>query len=69
HPHYSSLLIIGLGLGIFFYSLLTLVIAILAFPLMIWSVIDEEKYLLKEYGKEYEDYMKEVRWRLIPGIF
>lgn len=69
HPHYSSLLIIGLGLALFFYSLLALLIAIIAFPIMAVSVIDEEKKLLKQYGKEYEDYMKRVRWRLIPWIF
>ncbi len=69
HPHYSSLLIMGLGLALFFYSLLALIISLLAFPLMAWSVIDEEKHLLRQYGKEYEEYMRRVKWRLIPGIF
>lgn len=69
HPHYSSVLIIGLGLALFFYSLLALAIALFAFPLMAISVIDEEKRLIKKYGKEYEEYMRRVRWRLIPGIF
>ena len=69
HPHYSSLLIIGLGLALFFYSIAALAIALIAFPIMAWSVIDEEKRLLKQYGKEYEEYMKKVKWRLIPGIF
>lgn len=69
HPHYASLLIIGVGLALFFYSLLALIIAIIAFPIMAISVIDEEKKLLERYGKDYEEYMKRVRWRLIPGIF
>ena len=69
HPHYTSLLILGFGLALFFYSLAALLIAILAIPIMIWSIIDEEKLLIKQYGKEYKDYMKKVPWRIIPKIF
>lgn len=69
HPHYASLLLIGFGLAIFFYSVAALLIAIIAVPLMIWSIIDEEKLLIKQYGKEYEEYMNDVPWRIIPGIF
>jgi protein-S-isoprenylcysteine O-methyltransferase Ste14 len=69
HPHYTSLLIIGFGLALFFYSLAALLIAIIAIPIMIWSILDEEKLLLKQYGKEYKEYMKKVPWRIIPGFF
>jgi protein-S-isoprenylcysteine O-methyltransferase Ste14 len=69
HPHYASLLIVGFGLAFFFFSLFALLIAILAIPIMIWSIIDEEKLLIKQYGQEYKDYMKKVPWRIIPKIF
>lgn len=69
HPHYTSLIIIGFGLAFFFYSLAALLIAFIAIPIMIISIFDEEKLLVKQYGEEYEDYMKKVRWRMIPGIF
>jgi protein-S-isoprenylcysteine O-methyltransferase Ste14 len=69
HPHYTSLLIIGFGLAMFFYSLFALAIAIIAIPIMIWSILDEEKLLVKQYGKEYKKYMKKVPWRLVPKIF
>ena len=69
HPHYASLLIIGFGLALFFYSIFALAIAIIAIPIMIWSIIDEEKLLLKQYGNEYKKYMKKVPWRIIPKIF
>jgi protein-S-isoprenylcysteine O-methyltransferase Ste14 len=69
HPHYTSLLVIGFGLSLFFYSLAALLVAIIAIPIMIWSIIDEEKLLIKQYGKEYKDYMKKVPWRIIPKIF
>ena len=69
HPHYTSLLIIGFGLALFFYSLAAFTIALLAVPIMIWSIIDEEKHLLKQYGDEYKKYMRKVPWRLIPKLF
>ena len=69
HPHYTSLLIIGFGLAFFFYSLFALAIATLAIPVIIWSILDEEKLLVKQYGKEYKTFMKKVPWRIIPKIF
>ena len=69
HPHYASLLIIGFGLALFFYSLLALLVAVIAVPIMIWSIIDEEKLLIKQYGEEYKKYIKEVPWRIIPRLF
>jgi protein-S-isoprenylcysteine O-methyltransferase Ste14 len=69
HPHYTSILIVGFGLALFFYSLLAFVIAIIAIPIMIWSIIDEEKVLITQYGEPYKEYMKKVRWRMIPKIF
>ena len=69
HPHYASLLIVGFGLALFFYSLFALAIAIIAIPIMMWSIIDEEKFLIKQYGDEYKEYMKKVPWRILPKIF
>jgi protein-S-isoprenylcysteine O-methyltransferase Ste14 len=69
HPHYTSLLIIGFGLAFFFYSLAALIIAIIAIPIMIWSIFDEEKLLMKHYGDDYRKFMKKTPWRMIPGIF
>ena len=69
HPHYASLLIIGYGLALFFYSLAALLIATIAIPIMIWSIIDEEHHLIKQYGDDYKQFMKDTPWRLIPHIF
>ena len=69
HPHYTSLLIIGFGLALFFCSLGALLISIIAVPIMIWSIFDEEKILIKQYGEEYKEYMKNVPWRIIPRIY
>jgi len=69
HPHYTSLLIVGFGLSLFFYSIAALFIAIIAVPIMILSIYDEEKLLIKQYGEDYKKYMKKVPWRIIPRIF
>lgn len=69
HPHYTSLLIIGFGLAFFFNSFLALIIAIIAIPIMIVSIIDEEKRLIKEYGNDYIKFMEKTPWRIIPYIF
>ena len=69
HPHYVSIIIVGFGLALFFYSLAALIIAFISIPIMIWSILDEEKLLIKQYGVEYKEYMKKVPWRLIPRIF
>ena len=69
HPHYTSLLIVGFGLAFFFYSLFAIAIAVIAIPIMIWSILDEEKLLIKQYGKDYKKFMEKVPWRIIPKIF
>ena len=69
HPHYTSLLLIGFGLAFFFYSIASLLIAFIAIPIMIWSILDEEKLLLKQYGNEYRKFMSATPWRMIPKIF
>jgi protein-S-isoprenylcysteine O-methyltransferase Ste14 len=69
HPHYTSVLIVGFGLALFFYSTAALLIACVAIPIMICSILDEEKVLLKQYGEPYKEYMKKVPWRMIPKIY
>jgi len=69
HPHYTSLLIIGFGLGFFFWSAAAMLLAILAVPLMIVSILDEEHRLLKEYGKDYEEFMQKTPYRIIPYLY
>jgi len=69
HPHYTSLLIVGFGLAFFFYSLFAIAIAVIAIPIMIWSILDEEKLLIKQYGEDYKKFREKVPWRIIPKIF
>ena len=69
HPHYTSILIVGFGLAFFFYSLFALVVAVIAIPIMIWSIFDEEQLLTRQYGEAYKEYMKAVPWRIVPRVF
>jgi protein-S-isoprenylcysteine O-methyltransferase Ste14 len=69
HPHYTSLLIIGYGLALFFYSLAALLLATIAIPIMVWSILDEEELLIKQYGDDYIRFMKQTPWRMVPKIF
>jgi len=69
HPHYTSLLIVGFGLAFFFYSIVAFFVAVIAIPIMIWSIYDEEKLLIKQYGESYKQFMKKTPWRIIPRIF
>ena len=69
HPHYTSLLVIGFGLALFFYSVAALFLATIAIPIIIWSIFDEEQHLIKQFGDEYKQFMKQTPWRIIPKIF
>jgi len=69
HPHYTSVLIVGFGLALFFYSTAAFLIALIAIPIMIGSIFDEEKVLVQQYGEPYKEYMEKVPWRMIPKIF
>ena len=69
HPHYTSLIIVGFGLAFFFYSIVAFFVAVIAIPIMIWSIFDEEKLLINQYGESYKQFMKKTPWRIIPKIF
>jgi protein-S-isoprenylcysteine O-methyltransferase Ste14 len=69
HPIYLSLIIMNIGIALAFNSWISLFFAIIFALSWILTALEEEKYLLNKFGGEYEEYMKNVRWRLIPGIF
>ena len=68
HPMYAggSLLFIGTPLALGSYW------GLLAFggtlPALIWRLLDEERFLTESLAG-YAEYCRNVRWRLIPGLF
>lgn len=68
HPMYSATLILFLSMPLVLGSVYALVI-FLAYPVLIAKrIVNEEKFLAKELDG-YEDYMKKVKYRLIPFIW
>ncbi|UCE16635.1 MAG: hypothetical protein JSV12_03245 [Candidatus Bathyarchaeota archaeon] len=56
------------GASLFFRSVVALLFsALLTF--LTAKVIKEEEHLAKQYGDAYREYMKKVRWKLIPKIW
>ncbi|MBN1648218.1 MAG: isoprenylcysteine carboxylmethyltransferase family protein [Spirochaetales bacterium] len=69
HPMYLSMIVMYLGLVIAWGVLLMCIPFVIVLVLTVLTVIGEEKFLLGKFPHEYGQYMKNVRWRLIPGIF
>ena len=68
HPIYLSAILLYLSLLIFSSSIISFVIWIIIISFYYYISEYEEKLLLKKFGKEYEEYMKEVPM-LIPRLF
>lgn len=68
HPMYAraSLLFIGSPLALGSYWGILAFVAVL--PALIWRLLDEEQLLARDLPG-YTEYCKNVRWRLIPGVF
>jgi protein-S-isoprenylcysteine O-methyltransferase Ste14 len=67
HPIYFGLFLMIISISIMSLSwLFLLIVIIFAIPLLI-AVPSEERYCLKTYGKEYQDYMERTpRWIGLP---
>jgi protein-S-isoprenylcysteine O-methyltransferase Ste14 len=68
HPMYAGGLLVFLGTPLALGSYWGLLASGAALPALIGRLLDEEKFL-KESLPGYADYCREIRWRLIPGIF
>jgi protein-S-isoprenylcysteine O-methyltransferase Ste14 len=68
HPMYSgallSLLGVPVGLGSWWGLLAMIPIA----GLIVWRLLDEERFLAKNLAR-YAEYRERVRWRLLPGVW
>jgi protein-S-isoprenylcysteine O-methyltransferase Ste14 len=67
HPIYLSGFLMYAGMGIACASWIVLICAVLW--IVIWSVLvpDEERFLIRQYGNSYREYLKETaRWIGIP---
>ncbi len=69
HPMYLSLVVMYIGLAVAWGILWMIVPSLFFSALTVMTAVKEEEYLLKKFGRKYEQYMQHVPWRLIPGIF
>jgi len=69
HSGYLGIILNYLDFALWWGSLLPLIIAIFFTIAMVFTALEEEKYLLRKFGRDYEDYMKRVKWRFVPRIF
>jgi protein-S-isoprenylcysteine O-methyltransferase Ste14 len=69
HPMYLSLILMYLGLAIAWGVVWMLLPSFLFSALTVLTTSKEEEFLLRRFGRQYEEYMQAVPWRLIPKIF
>ena len=68
HPMYSGAFIMLLGVPPALGSWWALIFVFLLFAVIVWRLLDEEKFLSKNLTG-YQDYCLKVRYRLIPFIW
>jgi protein-S-isoprenylcysteine O-methyltransferase Ste14 len=68
HPMYTAAVILYVATPIALASWWGLVPAAVLAAVIVWRLIDEEKYLARELAG-YTDYQRTVRTRLVPGVW
>ena len=68
HPMYLGLILLYIGISLFSSSLLVSLYSLIAILFIIWQAVNEEKHLIKRFGKEYLNYKKKVPM-LVPIKF
>jgi protein-S-isoprenylcysteine O-methyltransferase Ste14 len=69
HPMYLGLVAMYFGAALAWGIVWILLPALVVSLLTVLTAFVEEKRLLERFPHEYAEYMKAVRWRLIPGVF
>jgi protein-S-isoprenylcysteine O-methyltransferase Ste14 len=65
HPMYAGALVLVAGIPLALGSLVGLVTFPPFVATLVWRLLDEERFLVKHLAG-YADYIRKVRWRLIP---
>lgn len=68
HPGYLSYILTIIGIGLSLSSILTLVFVIFIVLFAVLRIKGEEEMLSKEFGDEYQTYMKKTK-KIIPFIY
>jgi protein-S-isoprenylcysteine O-methyltransferase Ste14 len=68
HPSYTGSILFFLGLPLLFNSVLGFAIVLPMILLVLLRIPIEENMLLREFGKDYREYMKRTK-KLIPSVY
>ena len=69
HPAYTGYLLMALGLSLGYSSLVGLAaVVFLLLPTLVYRIQTEEKILIQQFGKTYQQYIRTTR-ALIPGLW
>jgi protein-S-isoprenylcysteine O-methyltransferase Ste14 len=69
HPLYLGLILMYLGVALSWGIVWMLIPSLLFSALTVVTALKEEEFLLQKFGRQYEEYMQKVPWRLLPKIF
>jgi protein-S-isoprenylcysteine O-methyltransferase Ste14 len=67
HPMYAGYLLVHIGVLAVMFSPYNVVVYVIGWTAQILRLLAEERLLGED--PTYRDYMNQVRWRLIPGVF
>src|SRR5262249_17856597 len=68
HPMYVGVLVMLAGVPLALGSYWGLLLVLAAVPILVLRILDEEHMLRRELDG-YEAYARNVRWRLVPGVW
>jgi protein-S-isoprenylcysteine O-methyltransferase len=68
HPGYLGFILSILGSGLALSSIIGILCVVPVTLFLFWRIRYEERMLVKEFGKEYNQYMKETK-QLVPFVF
>ena len=68
HPMYASAIWLFVGIPLALGSWRTLALLVPLIPVLMWRLLDEEKLLSRELAG-YTEYMRRVKYRLIPHVW
>lgn len=69
HPFYSGFLFMAIGLAVAIPIYETRFLLVITIAVIVVFIPREEEALLGKYKREYQKYMQEVKYRLIPYIY
>jgi protein-S-isoprenylcysteine O-methyltransferase Ste14 len=68
HPMYSGALLLLAAMPLALGSWLSVLLVVPFFPVLVWRILDEEDFLRKNLPG-YVEYMRRVRYRLVPQVW